>query len=425
MRTVRAVALFIAGLASLAYGQAQNFNGGGTSLLPAKVANLASYASLGRGVTVSVSDGNSSSDCSSGGGTTAVVCQYNGSSWAAVAGSGGAVSSITGDGGSNIGIHCNSASTGPVTLGLCSTFQLPTGAVVATSPAASDNSTKVDTTAARTTAINNAIAGVNPAVSVLVATIQASDTSGLTYSNGVAGIGATFTGAINTALTIDGVTFTALNQRLLVKNDTQAPSGAFNGVYYVTQVQTGILPPILTRALDYDAPSDINNTGAIPVQSGTVNASTSWLLTSTVNTVGTDALTYAQFSVSPVGIGIWNTQNNNATTPTGTQFWPINGGSGAPSAVNANVQSTMPRAGTVDRLYVVLSAAEGAAATLAFTVNKNTVTQSITCTVGNSATTCNDTAHSFTFVAGDSLSFQTVQSGTGTSQFVQVGIGYH
>lgn len=166
----------------------------------------------------------------------------------------------------------------------------------------SDNSTKVATDAFVTTAINNALAGVNPAVAVLVATTQASDTSSLTYNNGVSGIGATLTGANNTAITFDGVTLTSLNQRALVKNDTQSPSGAFNGVYYVTQVQTAILPPILTRALDYNQPSDINSTGSIPVISGTVNANTSWLLTSTVTTVGTDALTYAQFTVNPTTI---------------------------------------------------------------------------------------------------------------------------
>lgn len=130
----------------------------------------------------------------------------------------------------------------------------------------------------------------------------------MTYNNGVSGVGATLTGANNTALTFDGFTFSTLGQRALVKNDTQSPSGAFNGVYYVTQVQTAILPPILTRALDYDMPSDINSTGAIPVISGTLNAQTSWLLTSTVNTVGTDPLTYVQFTINPTTIFsfVWN-----------------------------------------------------------------------------------------------------------------------
>lgn len=175
--------------------------------------------------------------------------------------------------------------------------------------AAGDASTKVATDAFVTTAVNNAIAGVNPAVAVVVATTQASDTSSLTYNNGVSGIGATFTGAVNTALTFDGVTLTSLTQRVLIKNDTQSPSGAFNGVYTLTQLQTGILAPILTRALDYDQPSDINNTGAIPVTSGTINASTTWVLTSTVNTVGTDPLTYTKFSINPSTIVVNNAAN--------------------------------------------------------------------------------------------------------------------
>jgi hypothetical protein len=175
-----------------------------------------------------------------------------------------------------------------------------TGTPTAPTASAGTNTTQLATTQFTTTAINNAIAGVNPAVAVQAATTQASDTSGLTYLNGVAGVGATFTGLVNTAFTVDGFTFTALNQRVLVKNDTQSPSGAFNGIYYVTQLQTGILPPILTRALDYDQPSDMNNTGAIPVVNGTVNGTTSWLLTSAVATVGTDPLTYTQFSINPV-----------------------------------------------------------------------------------------------------------------------------
>lgn len=162
-----------------------------------------------------------------------------------------------------------------------------------------DNSTKAASTAYVTTAIANAVAGVNPAVAVQAATTASGDTSSLTYNNGVSGIGATLTGANNTALTVDGYTFTAIGQRLLVKNDTQSPSGAFNGVYYVTQVQALALPLILTRALDFDTPSDMNNTGAIPVVNGTTNGTTQWLLTSTVTTVGTDALTFVKFTRNP------------------------------------------------------------------------------------------------------------------------------
>ncbi len=193
---------------------------------------------------------------------------------------------------------------------------LPNG-TTATTQATGDNTTKLATDAFVTTAINNAIAGVNPSVAVQAATIAASDTSGFAYNNGAGGIGAFFTGPNNTALTVDGFTFTALGQRLLVKNDTQSPSGAFNGVYYVTQLQAALLGVVLTRALDYDQPSDINNTGAIPVVNGTVNGTTQWVLTSQVTSVGVDPLTYTKFSSNPATLG---TVTSVAMTGDGTVF---------------------------------------------------------------------------------------------------------
>lgn len=160
----------------------------------------------------------------------------------------------------------------------------------------------LDPTAAQDAAtknyVDNVAAGINPAVAVQAATTSASDTSGLTYTH-VAGIGDFFTGSNNTPITADGYTFTAVNQRILIKNDTQSPSGAYNGVYYVTQIQTAILPPILTRALDYDTPSDINYTGTIPVVNGTVNGTTSWVQTALISTVGTDPLVFVKFTRNP------------------------------------------------------------------------------------------------------------------------------
>ncbi len=185
----------------------------------------------------------------------------------------------------------------------------------ATTQASSDNSTKVETTAGAQTRVNNAIAGVNPAIAVQAATTAAGNTSTWTYNNAASGIGATFTGPVNTAITIDGFTFTTItSQRLLVKNDTQSPSGAFNGIYILTALQTGIMGAIFTRALDYDTPSDINNTGAIPVVNGTVNGTTSWLLTSNVTAVGADPLTYVQFSIAPSSV-VTTARNINTTAP--------------------------------------------------------------------------------------------------------------
>ncbi len=160
-----------------------------------------------------------------------------------------------------------------------------------------DSSTKAASTAYVDVAVANAVAGVNPAVAVQAATTSSGDTSGYTYSNGVAGVGATLTaGASNTPLTVDGYTFTAIGQRLLVKDNS---TGAYNGIYSVTQVQALALPVILTRALDYNTPTTINNTGAIPVVNGTVNGTTSWVQTAQITTVGTDPLVFVEFTRNP------------------------------------------------------------------------------------------------------------------------------
>lgn len=235
-----------------------------------------------------------------------------------------------------------------------------------------DASTKAASTAYVDTAITNAVAGVNPAVAVQAATTQASDTSGLTYSNGVSGIGATLTGANNTALTIDGYTFTALGQRLLVKNDTQSPSGAFNGVYYVTQVQAALLPLILTRALDYDMPSDMNNTGAIPVLNGTVNTTTSWVLASLVVTVGTTPLSFTKFTRNPADyllvssnlsdVGTRQTALNNLTgTQTSGKYLRSDGSNATLTTIQAADVPTLNQntSGTAAGLSATLAIASG------------------------------------------------------------------
>lgn len=170
-----------------------------------------------------------------------------------------------------------------------------TGSPTTTTQPQSDNSTDIATTAYVTAAVAAAVAGVNPAVAVQAATAAVLPNSP-TYNNGVSGIGATLTaGVTNTTLVVDGYT-PVLNDRILVKNQA---STFQNGVYFVSQVAALGLAWILTRALDYDQPSDINNTGAIPVINGTVNIDTSWVLTSKVTTVGTDPLTFTQFTLNP------------------------------------------------------------------------------------------------------------------------------
>lgn len=173
-----------------------------------------------------------------------------------------------------------------------------TGTPAAPTPATTDNGTTIATTAYVTTGIANAVAAVNPAVAVQVATAAVLPNSP-TYSNGVSGIGATLTSGTMTALVVDGYTV-LLGDRILVKNQA-AP--AQNGVYTMTTLGTGAVLWILTRALDFDAPSDMNNTGLIPVDNnGTVNAKTGWYMTSIVTTVGTDAVTFTQFAVNSSNI---------------------------------------------------------------------------------------------------------------------------
>lgn len=164
------------------------------------------------------------------------------------------------------------------------------GGILSVTQATTDNSTKIATTAF----VSNAVTASNPAVAVQAATAAVLPNSP-SYNNGVAGVGATLTSTSAAALVVDGYTV-LLNDRVLVKNQATA---ANNGVYTQTTLGTGIINWVLTRATDYNTPSDMNNTGAIPVVNGTANTDTMWLQTSTVNNVGTDAVTFTQFSLNP------------------------------------------------------------------------------------------------------------------------------
>lgn len=289
-------------------------SGGGTTTFLRADGSFAAPA--GTGVTaVSVASTNGFAGTSSGGATPALTLST--SITGILQGNGTAISAASTTGSGNVVLATSPTLSNPA-VGTQSQFN---GSTLAASTSYVD------------TAVANAIAGVNPAVAVQAATTTAANTSGFTYNNGASGVGATFTGTTNTAVVIDGFTFTAIGQRLLVKNDTQSPSGAFNGIYSVTQIQTSLLPPILTRALDYDTPSDINNTGAIPVVNGTVNGTTSWVETAQIVTVGTTPLVFVQFSVNPSTI---------LTNPMTTSGDVIYGGtSGIPTRLAGNTTAAL------------------------------------------------------------------------------------
>lgn len=161
-----------------------------------------------------------------------------------------------------------------------------------------------------------------------------------TYSNGTAGVGATLTATSNAALTVDGVSVAATD-RVLVKNEV---AGARNGIYTVTQVGSGSLPYILTRALDDDSAVEITSGMAVNVSEGTANADTTWTLTTNDPiTVGTTALVFTQASGAgsyTAGTGLTLTGSSFAVTA------PVSvalGGTNATTAAAARTSLDVPQ----------------------------------------------------------------------------------
>lgn len=96
----------------------------------------------------------------------------------------------------------------------------------------------------------------------------------------------------------------------------------------------------------------------------------------------------------------------------GTSFCPIGGG-GSCSATETNVDIDSSATATVAKMYVQLSTALGAGNSVVVTWRDNAASQTVTCTIsGASATSCNDTTHSFTATTGDLLDYQLVFTGT-------------
>jgi hypothetical protein len=160
------------------------------------------------------------------------------------------------------------------------------------------NGTQTATNAAATVGYVNSVAtGLT-----IIGSVLAGTTANLnaTYNNGSSGVGATLTNAgTQAAFSTDGVT-PAVNSRILVKNQSTA---ADNGVYSLTTVGSGSTNWVLTRTTDYNSAAQIQPGDLVIVQSGTTLALTSWLQTATVTTVGTDAINFTQFSVSPASLG--------------------------------------------------------------------------------------------------------------------------
>jgi hypothetical protein len=122
-----------------------------------------------------------------------------------------------------------------------------------------------------------------------------------TYNNGTSGVGATLTATANGLLTVDSVS-AVLGYRILVKDQA---SQVQNGIYTVSQVGSGSLPFILTRATDYNTPGttyqSVDAGDFTLILAGTVNAGTSWVQTVLPPiTIGSTGLNFVQFGSGTV-----------------------------------------------------------------------------------------------------------------------------
>ena len=115
-----------------------------------------------------------------------------------------------------------------------------------------------------------------------------------TYSNGSAGVGATLTNSgTQGTLTLDS-TAANLNDRVLVKDQTDATQ---NGIYTVTNVGGASTNWILTRATPEDQPAELSGGSFVFVEEGVLNANNGYTFTHTgAPTFGTTNLDVSQFS---------------------------------------------------------------------------------------------------------------------------------
>lgn len=141
-----------------------------------------------------------------------------------------------------------------------------------------------------------------------------------TYNNGASGVGATLTLTVAAVLILDGYT-PALGDRILIKNQASAFQ---NGIYTLTTVGTVVINAVLTRAIDFDQPNEIDG-ALVYVLNGTTNGNTLWFCTTSGTvTIGTTNINWSQF------LGATYTADGTTLTLTGNTF-----------SVNSTFQATL------------------------------------------------------------------------------------
>jgi hypothetical protein len=123
-------------------------------------------------------------------------------------------------------------------------------------------------------------------------------TTGVTYANGTAGVGATLTqddatdGAFGG---LDGVTTgLATGQRIIVQDQTSAPQ---NGIYEITALGNGTDTAwVLTRTTDADSPVELHSGTITTVREGSTRGGITYQVISQVVTIGTSDVDWTQAS---------------------------------------------------------------------------------------------------------------------------------
>lgn len=121
------------------------------------------------------------------------------------------------------------------------------------------------------------------ATKAYVDTALATATAGITYKAPVR-VATTANITLSGTQTIDGIAVTA-GQRVLVKNQSTV---ANNGIYLCAA-------GAWTRTTDADTAAELEGGVVVPVDEGTANANTMWMLATDIATLGTDAVTWVQF----------------------------------------------------------------------------------------------------------------------------------
>ena len=191
----------------------------------------------------------------------------------------------------------------------------------------------------------------------------------VTYNNGTSGVGATLT-TTGTYTTIDGVTLSN-GMRILVKDEA---TQANNGIYVRTSAT------VLTRADDFDTPTEMAGGDFTFVTAGTLYDNTGWVMPDPVTTVGTSPVVWVQFS----GAGTYTA--GTGLTLTGSQFSITNTAVTAGAYGNGDYNATFTVNGQGQLTAAANVAITANAGNLSGTVLKSTVVTSSLTSVGTLTT---------------------------------------